>query len=190
MFYIISYKEPFEVSPVRGCLNAKQNGEIIISCKSDETCLAKGEIIISYDTLKLVVEVECDIKQAEIILRNNNVVFEEVYMGLTAHKTITAQNQSDHKVDFSWKMFKSNAIDELEKVKFLSALGNMVDIEKKKYVKLERMNVIDADGHCSILERNFEIDTEDLETNTKFLYHSNIFEIIPKVSFKHNFEKE
>lgn len=181
-FFVIEIKQPFSVFPTRGCLQPKQTGELKITCKSSElTGTVFEDLIYICNGVRIRVSLECEIDEALIIVEKNCISFVETFMGLQDHTSVTVYNRSDYKVDYSWKKFKSYAIDQLERDKLLKALENVIEQEKNRYVKLSKMNVIDASGHGDILERNLEIDIQNAQEEVELLYQSSIFSIIPQV---------
>ncbi|KAG5865676.1 hypothetical protein JTB14_020627 [Gonioctena quinquepunctata] len=175
--YVVGYKEPFEVFPVRGALKPNQTGELKITYTPKCLATSESEIYLMYDDVKLRIPVTCDIVETNVYLDTHAILFGEVYMGLQSPKTVTLHNQSPFILDFCWKAYKTNALEMLERAKLLQAMKDMTELQKTKYVKLDYMNIIDGEGHSHILDKNLE-EESDLSEDP-YLYKSQIFSILP-----------
>ncbi|XP_074027129.1 hydrocephalus-inducing protein homolog isoform X2 [Leptinotarsa decemlineata] len=176
--YIVSYKQPIRVIPLRGAIMPNQTSELKVICTPVEPSTpVESEFVFTYDDITLRIPVECEIVEADIHLDSNTVFFGEVYMGLETHKTVTVYNKSEFSLDFRWKSYKSEAVDMLEKSKLLQAMEDMTEMEKKKYARLEYMNIIDAEGHSNILDKHLEDESE--LTEDPFIFKSSVFNILP-----------
>lgn len=107
--------------------------------------------------------------------------FDDTYMGLTSKKILTLYNESDFTLNFAWKTSdRKEEKDRISKLKNL--MEDMKNYEQTRCEKLEYMGIIDREEHEKIYERIFVDEANELRHLKEFLYRSNFFDIIPKVS--------
>lgn len=179
--FIVLAKDPFSVSPYKYYLPAGEFTEIQITCKSSMSGHIKDLIYFSYNNIKLKINVECEVFTINTYLDRNSIVFNDIYMGLKKHESVTVYNHSSHFIDFKWKLYKSFAIDKLENSKMIKNFEGIKELEKRRSNKLEKMNVIDYEGHSKICDKIFEDEIEELEINDSYLYKNGAFDIVPLV---------
>lgn len=179
--FIISLKDPFSVSPYKHLLPAGEFIELIITCKSSNVGHIEDCMHFSYNNIKLMVYIECEVYSLNTYLDKDSISFQDIYMGLKRQETVIVYNRSDHFVDFKWKLHKSFAVDQLETSNMITNLEEIKEWEKKRSTKLERMNVIDHEGHSRIYDKLFEDEVAELKSNNLLLYKNIAFDILPLV---------
>ncbi|CAG9825502.1 unnamed protein product [Phaedon cochleariae] len=122
------------------------------------------------------------IYKAKLTLQNLQPVrYKMCYPNLSEYRRylrkLSAYNCSQFTVEFKWKTCKSNAMEELEKSKLVNAMSDLAGLEKKKNVKLEYMNIIDAEGHSAIIDQELARQIKDMEN--QFLFGNTIFSVLP-----------
>lgn len=179
--FVVSARDPFSVSPYKYFLPAGQFMEILVTCKSTTSGHIKDWIYFSYNNLKLKINIECEVYTVHTYLDKDNIVFDNIYMGLTRHESVTVYNRSNHFIDFKWKLHKSFAIDKAETSKMIKNFEGVKELEKRRCNILERMDIIDYEGHSRICEKTFEDEVAELEINDLYLYKNKAFDIVPLV---------
>lgn len=183
--FVISLKNPFSVSPYKYLLPAGEFIEMIVTCKSSNLGQIKDCMYFSYNYLKLMIHIECEVYSLHTYLDKDSILFQDIYMGLKRQESVTVYNNSNHFVDFKWKLYKSSAIDQAQTSKMITNIERIKELEKKCSTKLERMNIIDNEGHSRIYEKLFEDEVVVLKTGDLYLYQNIAFDIIPLVIILH-----
>ncbi|CAG9825500.1 unnamed protein product [Phaedon cochleariae] len=175
--FVASCQEPCKVFPVRGSLKPNQIIELKITCTPTNSKSVSIDLLFNYEDIKLIIPMTCTVVKADVYLDTSSVIFDETYMGLQSHRKLSAYNCSQFTVEFKWKTCKSNAMEELEKSKLVNAMSDLAGLEKKKNVKLEYMNIIDAEGHSAIIDQELARQIKDMEN--QFLFGNTIFSVLP-----------
>lgn len=90
----IHFQEPFFTNPTTGFIDIDGSIEIDVVCKpvTPLTPLI-GKIFFVYDNIKLAVTVECEVLEIDVGLETTSLVFDEIYIGLKANKTLRVYNR-------------------------------------------------------------------------------------------------
>nr|CAI5839535.1 unnamed protein product [Callosobruchus analis] len=185
-FFVTHSKPPFSVEPERGVLKPQATIEIKVICTPNcLRCHLEDDIIFVYDDIQLKVKVECEVVEANIYMQDDKLSFGEVFMNLQKQDIVKISNKSPYAVNFYWSMFKSSAIDALEKNRLSGAMEGMADMLKTKHNRLDFMNIIDGEGHNMVIEEQCKKAKQELEEQWRFAYKSKHFTIIPSEGVLH-----
>ncbi|VEN64751.1 unnamed protein product [Callosobruchus maculatus] len=185
-FFVTHCKPPFSVEPERGVLKPQATIEIKVICTPNcLRCHLEDDIFFVYDDIRLKVKVECEVVEANIYMHDNKLSFGEVFMNLQKQEIVKISNKSPYTVNFYWSMYKSNAIDALEKNRLSGAMEGMADMLKTKHNRLDFMNIIDGEGHNMVIEDQCKKAKQELEEKLRFAYKSEVFSIIPSEGLLH-----
>nr|CAH7720449.1 unnamed protein product [Callosobruchus chinensis] len=185
-FFVTHCEPPFSVEPERGVLKPHATIEIKVICTPNcLRCHLEDDVFFVYDDIRLKVKVECEVVEANIYMHDNKLSFGEVFMNLQKQEIVKISNKSPYTVNFYWSMYKSNAIDALEKNRLSGAMEGMADMLKTKHNRLDFMNIIDGEGHNMVIEDQCKKAKQELEAKWRFAYKSEIFTIIPSEGVLH-----
>ncbi|CAH2010002.1 unnamed protein product [Acanthoscelides obtectus] len=185
-FFVTQCKPPFSVEPERGVLKPHATMEIKVICTPN--CLRgylEDDIFFVCDDIRLKVKVSCEVVEANIFMHDSKISFGEVFMNLQKQEIVKITNKSPYTVNFYWSLYKSNAIDALEKNRLSGAMEGMTNLMRTRHTKLEFMNIIDAEGHNTVIEDQCKKAKQELDEKWRFLYKNEVFTIIPNEGVLH-----
>ncbi|CAH1188542.1 unnamed protein product [Phyllotreta striolata] len=175
----LTVSEPFVVKPTKYILEGKKVVELKVACTPVELRDCEDLIQLNCYDVVLNVPVSCEVQDADITMNCNSLNFTDVYMGLENFKAVTVENNSPFTIDFSWKLLESKAED-AERIKnMLENLNSFTEYEKLKYNRLLYYDIVNVEGHQSILDYKLCEAAASINEEFKLIYTNEAFSILP-----------
>lgn len=180
--FSVLVEQPFEVSPSKATLGPKETMHFTFTAKPPSCTLFLREMIVCFESgEKLRVKLQVLACEANVYLERTKLVFNDTYEGLSDQKSIKLYNNSEHVVQYHWKLHESVQLERNEAMRIKSKWRKMKEHESLRGNKLETYEIIDYAGHTKVYDRIYCDEVEEFESSDQFLYENKVFKIEPLV---------
>ncbi|KAF7993373.1 hypothetical protein HCN44_007876 [Aphidius gifuensis] len=181
VFTLSLSSENFSIEPSHGLIEIGDSAEFVIKFTAYHAKKYTGIILLKYETGELIkIKVHGVANNCDINVDTENVAIDETFIGLSNARSIKITNNTDFIIDYHWMNYQDIETDEKQKNKLKEMFNVVENIEEKRYVNLEQLNICDTAIHTQICKRILADEISSLTTE-RFSFTDKQFTLSPHI---------